>query len=158
MLSLRWNIKIAPQDPPGKKSSKSQLKRTASKIQGRKEEPEKVTLHYATTGSKPHSSLAICHFHIVSFPASGPASTIWNMTCHSSFPPVPYLCCRSLNLCVLTCKLHTQDSQLLQQKGMSCVPTNVTPNVTNMRAVGAWSKVGEQQATGEVSSYKLVAA
>ncbi|DBB13812.1 TPA: hypothetical protein ACH3X3_000808 [Trebouxia sp. C0006] len=38
----RWDIKIQPQTPPGKKSSKSQLKRTASKIQGRKEEPEKA--------------------------------------------------------------------------------------------------------------------
>lgn len=47
-LDVRWDIKIQPQTPPGKKSSKSQLKRTASKIQGRKEEPEKV----------PHSSHA----------------------------------------------------------------------------------------------------
>ncbi|KAL3148265.1 hypothetical protein ABBQ38_013732 [Trebouxia sp. C0009 RCD-2024] len=38
----RWDIKIAPQLPPGKKSSKNQLRRTASKMQGRKEEPEKA--------------------------------------------------------------------------------------------------------------------
>ena len=42
----RWDIKIAPQLPPGKKSSKNQLRRTASKMQGRKEEPEKVASSY----------------------------------------------------------------------------------------------------------------
>ena len=42
-VNCRWDIKIAAQAPPGKKSSKSQLKRTASKFQGRQEEPEKVS-------------------------------------------------------------------------------------------------------------------
>ena len=72
MLSLRWNIKIAPQDPPGKKSSKSQLKRTASKIQGRKEEPEKVTLHYATTGLQTTFFLGHLPFPYCVFPRFRP--------------------------------------------------------------------------------------
>lgn len=43
MAGCRWDISIAAQPPPGRSSmSRDQLKRTASKLQGRKEEPDKV--------------------------------------------------------------------------------------------------------------------
>lgn len=59
LVLRRWDIKIAPQLPPGKKSSKNQLRRTASKMQGRKEEPEKVAhLHPVCSHAAYHVSFA----------------------------------------------------------------------------------------------------
>ena len=72
LRAYRWDITIAAQPPPGKSSSsRNQLKRTASKLQGRKDEPDKVGLHNPTNLSSavaPVDSCRACYKQIIRSP------------------------------------------------------------------------------------------